>query len=90
MSDKNLKAIRGQLRQIVKELLTSELVAASQKQVYDMLHKRLDAIDAHIKSQLEEMNERSKETQSYVVRNLALSQVKAATKVEETATTPEV
>lgn len=84
MSDKNLKAIRGQVRQIVKELLSDELVDARQKEIAALVNKRLDAIDAFIKAQVSEMQERSKEVQSYVVRNLALNQVKPTlAKVEE-------
>lgn len=76
MSDKNLKQIRGQLRQVVQELMTTEQLQALLKEVTSTVNKRLDAIDAHIKSQLKEINDRSQQTQSYVVRNLALATVK--------------
>lgn len=86
MSDKNLKAIRGQVRQVVKEFMTTEQLQAVLKEVTNTVNKRLDAIDAHVKSQLKEINERSQETQSYVVRNLALATTKPApVKVDETA-----
>lgn len=86
MSDKNLKQIRGQLRQVVQELMTTEQLQALRKEVMNAMDKRLDAIDAHIKSQLKEINDRSQETQSYVVRNLALATVKPApAQVDENA-----
>lgn len=69
----SIKQLRGQVRQIVKELLSEvlndELVQALRKDIYT----RLDAIDKHVKSTTQEMNDRTKETQSYVVRNLTLA-----------------
>lgn len=74
-----VKQLRSQLRQLVKEVLPElfkvEVLDAIRKQV----DARLKAIDAHVNKSLEEMNERTKETQSYVVRNLALAQVRQVT-----------
>lgn len=81
MSDKNIKAIRGQMRQLAKELLTQELAKGIQEQLAKAVNERLNSIDAYVKTQLGEMNERSKETQDYVTRKLALAEVRATTVV---------
>lgn len=88
MSDKNSKVIRGQMRIVAKELLTAELAAAIQTQLAKAVHTRLDQIDAYIKEQLKIINDRSEETQSYVVRNLSLANVKAASNVDTDSNTP--
>lgn len=85
MSDKNLKAIRGQVRQITKELLTSELVAASNKEVAAVVNKRLDAIDAYIKEQLKQLADKTEEMQSYVVRHITHANVNATPTVDTSA-----
>lgn len=73
-----LKQIRGQIRQIVKELLpeilTNELIAAVAQQTNKVVSERLNSID-----------ERQKEMTSYIVRNQARNQpmLKPEVKKEE-------
>lgn len=76
MSDKNIKVIRGQLRQIAKDLLNEEMATGIRDQIAKVVNDRLNAIDAYVKAQLEEMQERSRETQDYVTRKLALAEVR--------------
>lgn len=70
---KEAKLIRGQVRQVVKEvmpeILTHELTTAILKDVM----KRLEMSEELIKKTLEEMNSRSKDIMSYVVRQSAVT-----------------
>lgn len=89
MSGRQTKALRGEVRQEVKQLLSQELLQSILQQVATVVNTRLDAIDKHIRAQLTEINERSEETQAYVVRNLVHAQAATApSKVDETAETP--
>lgn len=79
MSDKNLKAIRGQIRQIVKDILpevfTQELATKTQKTLQEYNEKRLDAIAKHLVDTLKQIDDRAKDTQAYILRNASLSNV---------------
>lgn len=93
MSDSSVKTIRKQLRNVCQELLPtvlkSELYLSIQKELSSIVNKRLDAIDAYVRDQLKEIQDRSIETQSYVVRNMALAQVKTApSKVDDSTISP--
>lgn len=74
MSDKNTKDLRKQLRAVVREILpeilTAELVTASHREYTAKLEERLDAISKHLTDTLTAIDQRSKDMQSYVVRNL--------------------
>lgn len=75
MSDRNIKALRGQIRQIVKEMLpeilAQELVASANKESMTKVETRLNDITKYIKTTLDGIDSRSKEVQAYVVRNSA-------------------
>lgn len=89
MSDKNIKAIRGQVRQICEELLDSELTKKILSEVSGIVNARLNQIDAYVKEQLKQLQEKAEETQSYVVRNLALTNAQSASsKVDDSASKP--
>lgn len=68
------KIIRGQVRQIVNEVLPSLLESEFGKQVFDRLHKvltgQLEDVKKNVLDHLNEMNERSKAMQSYVERQV--------------------
>lgn len=68
-----IKQIRGQIRQIVKDLLpevlATEVGNALHKSLTAQLQKRMDEITNHMKRTLDTIDERSKDIQSYVVRN---------------------
>lgn len=66
------KLVRGQLRQIVKEmlpdLLTSELRSAMHDRIAKEVQTRLDNVTKDVKDTLNMLDERSKDIQSYLVR----------------------
>jgi len=69
------KLIRKQLRNVVQEALpetlSQELVAAIQKQLAAQLDQRLSAIAKHIQSTLDQLDQRSKDMQAYMIRQSA-------------------
>ena len=69
-----IKELRGQLRQIVKEVLPELLVTELKSALYAGLTKvisaRLDAIQEDVKKTMDEINSRSKDVQDYMVRNI--------------------
>lgn len=68
MSD--IKQLRGQVRQVVKELLNEELI----KQVHEILAKQISGelkkIEEETRKTMHEMNERHKNTMGFLVRNV--------------------
>lgn len=67
-----LKQIRGQLRQIAKDilpgLLSEEVTKELHKSLQVRVDARLDAIEKHIRSVLEGIDQRAKDTQNYLIR----------------------
>lgn len=89
MSDKNIKVIRGQVRQAVKELMpevmSAELKTAAYKEISEELGRRLEFINTQVLTQLELMDQRSKDMQNFVTREILASvQVAANNKITET------
>lgn len=76
------KLIRGQVRQIVKELLPeilkAEITYAIRKEIGEQAKLRLDDIAKEISARLDAVDERSKETQSYIVRHLPTAPITPA------------
>lgn len=70
MSD--IKVIRGQLRQIAKEILPEVLSAEMETKIMKHVDTRLDYMTNMIKSTLDQLDRRSKDMQSYVVRNVGV------------------
>lgn len=68
---KDQKLVRGQCRQVVKEMLTEEFKAALLSEVNKLVDNRLDAITAHLKASLEAIDARSKDVQGYLIRQTA-------------------
>lgn len=70
MSD--AKVIRGQLRQIVKEemqdMLLTEMKSEISRAILKDVSKRLEALEDLIREKLTVIDERSKDTMSYLVR----------------------
>jgi hypothetical protein len=81
--DAELKTLRKQLRNIAQEMLptilTQEVVEAIGKTLSQKLETRVDAIDKHIKTALNAIDERSKEVQSFIVRNVGVPASPTAT-----------
>lgn len=63
-----VKQVRGQVRQIVKEVLPEVM----KQEVGEVLRKEMSAaikqLEEHVKKQLHEINERHKDTMGYIVR----------------------
>lgn len=72
MSDKNVKLLRGQVRQVVKEqlpgVLSAEVIEAIQAKLQKEMADRLDNVMGLMKETLDRVDQRSKEVQSYLVR----------------------
>lgn len=88
MGDKQAKLIRGQLRQIVKELLpeilTTESFMSLQKTLDTRLNNKVDNITRMVRDALEKLDQRSKDMQSYVVRNVGVPTAPSAPQVDPT------
>lgn len=68
----NVKVLRGQLRQIVQELLPSLVTAEVKAKMHEELrievNKRLDNVTKSVKDTLDTIDQRSKDIQGYLVR----------------------
>lgn len=82
MSEKNVKFLRGQVRQVVKQLLpevfSTETSKAMEKVLVTRIDSRLSEITKVVKEALDTMDKRSLDMQSYVVRNVAVPAAPAA------------
>ncbi len=76
MSEKNVKFLRGQVRQVVKELLpqvlNAEAIQSMNKDLISRVDTRLASLTDMVKSTLDQIDQRSQDMQSYVVRNVAV------------------
>lgn len=73
MSEKNVKFLRGQVRQVVQSLLpevfNAETTKAMEKVLITRMDSRLSDLTNKIETALKTMDDRSKDIQQYVVRN---------------------
>lgn len=73
------KLLRKQLKnvgpEVLKEILSEELKSQLYKELARDIQLRLTQIESMVKSSLEEMNERSKTTLDYLVRQAATAPV---------------
>lgn len=69
-----VKQIRGQVRQIVKEIiddvLRTELVETARKEVATAMNARLDTIEKFCQGQLEKQDKRAKNIQAFLTREV--------------------
>lgn len=76
MSDKNFKEIRKQLRSVAKdmipEVLTSEVMKAIHEQLAKDINTRMKSLEDSVKAQMSEINERHKDTMSFLVRQITV------------------
>lgn len=72
MSDLNPKQVRKEVRKAVQEELTAALTKELLAQVQVVVDSRLSAIDKHIKSVLDGIDQRSKDLQSYILRTTSV------------------
>lgn len=77
MSDKNFKALRKSLRNVVQEilptLLTSELMEAVYKRLSTDMGARMDVIAKGAQETLKNIDDRQKDFQSMLLRSAAAS-----------------
>lgn len=73
-NSKQIKEIRGQVRQVVQEqlpaVLSAELQSALYKQIAGELTAKLQVIDQELKRQLKEIDDRAKDVQSFLMREV--------------------
>lgn len=86
MSDKQYKRLRKAIKNVTQDLLpqilVNETVAAIEKTVTAHVNQRLDGITQHVKTTLDKIDERSKDVQSYVVRNAPIEQAPQASPID--------
>lgn len=67
----NIKVLRGQVRQVVKEILPEVM----NNEQFDVLRKQIDEriskLEKEVKDMMSEMNARHKDVMSYLVRNVS-------------------
>ncbi len=77
-----MKQLRGQLRQIVKELLPELLAAEYYVRLTEQNKKQLDLVQSLVKDTLTRIDERQKTIQEAVIRELAKSSSASAPSTE--------
>lgn len=72
MSDKQVKLLRKQIRNVVQEILPGVLTQEMRNSIYEQLNSTLSTqlkqISDHVKSTLDAIDQRAKDLQSYAVR----------------------
>jgi hypothetical protein len=63
-----LKQMRGQVRIVVKELLPEILKEVLAGELKKSIDARLDAVDKHLKTTLEDIEKRHKDIMAYLLR----------------------
>lgn len=83
MSEKNVKLIRKQIKNVVQsllpEILASETIRGVEASVEARVNQRLDGITQTVKNTLDTIDQRSKDIQSYVLRGNDASVMPAPT-----------
>ena len=71
-NQRNVKQIRGQLRQIVKEIMPDLLAGKALSDLHENANKqigaKLELVDKYVKTTMEGIDERAKDIQAYLVR----------------------
>lgn len=65
----NAKVLRGQMRQIVQELLPQVLIQEQYKELEKVIIERLQVLEKETKKTMHEMNERHKNVMGMLVRS---------------------
>ncbi len=75
MNGKNIKLIRAQIKNVVQgllpNLLQEELAVKITKDINVLVDDRLNKLAEAVQSKMEEINERSKDVQTYILRQTA-------------------
>lgn len=76
MNTKQVKVLRGQIRQIIQELLPSvierEAFLDMHKTLSTTIDRRLDNLTDMVKAKLEQVDQRSKDMQAHVLKNVGV------------------
>lgn len=87
MSDKNIKLIRKQIRNVCQEMfgevLSNELVSNVKTTLQKEAGERMGKLEEHVKETLTKIDERAKDVQGYIMREVA-SQMAAAKGITST------
>ena len=79
MSDRNFKEIRKQLRTVTKEIITdvlsTELVAAVEKRIQEQVQKRLDSLFEQHAFAMKQFDDKLRDVQGYIIRNTSTPSV---------------
>lgn len=71
MSDNNVKFLRKQVRNVVQEtlpgVLSQEFAQDLEMRLFEYVRGRMDEIKTNVEATLKQMDERSKDIQSYIV-----------------------
>lgn len=86
MSDKNFKAVRKQIRNVVQENLGDLVKTELYMSMYEGLKKdmlfQLETIQADVNKTLAQMEERSKDVQAFIMNQIQSELAKTAPKVD--------
>lgn len=69
MSNSNVKDIRKQVRNVVQEVLPGVMTQEMYVKLLTSMNERMDALEAQVKAKMQEIEERSKDVQSYLIRS---------------------
>lgn len=67
-----IKQLRGQMRQIVKEILPETLTEAQFELLNTKIDKKLKELQELVQANLKEMNDRQRDVMSYLVRQVTV------------------
>lgn len=69
------KVVRGQLRQIAKELLPALCMKEEHKAIVSNLNAQIEGLKKIIEERLDAIDQRSRDMQAYIVRNVTMPSV---------------
>lgn len=72
------KDIRKQVKNVAQDLIGDAFAEEIHAKVTKRVNERLDALEKYVKSQMEAMNKRAEETQSYLVRQVSGASIKSS------------
>jgi hypothetical protein len=82
MGDRQVKDLRKQLKNVVEGLLPEVMQSVVVDAIMDDVGRRLKSIEENVKKIMHEMNERQKDTMSYLVRQTTTVTTDKPTKLD--------
>lgn len=83
MGDRNFKEIRKQLRNVVREILPEVLGTEAVSVINKRIDTRLDGISGHMSKTLQDIDQRSRDVQAFVIRHIGTGAVRPAAESSE-------